>query len=44
MRECMEEVKDIFPSTCRVFFNKQCMKLGMMGLNHEGKTTYDLQD
>ena len=27
-----------------VFFNKQYMKLGIMGLNHKGKTTYDLED
>ena len=40
----MEEVKDSFPSTCRVFFNKQYMRLGIMGLNHKGKTTYDLED
>ena len=40
----MEEVKYSFPSICREFFNKQYMKLGIMGLNHKGKTTYDLED
>ena len=35
--------KIVFPLQ-RVFFNKQDMKLGIMGLNHKGKTTYDFED